>query len=254
MDGKRTRKVVISVEEYIRKVDGIRDIVNSLEESVTISRHLEAERWLRYSVLKAKNKVVSDDLEKANKRNKSMLNLFRQSVTDVRLGSEITLPESLKREVQRTWHEKYDALLAQNEQLKNDIARANLLLEDKRNEIDDLQQKLLSLGDKLIERNEAVENICKKYLSLKKRKDEQEMLLRGSIETLQDSLKKTNSVAKKGMSGMSLIPSKDTLLARETRRSDRLAYENSLLRVLLQEARHECNASESSTLSFERTA
>lgn len=36
-----------------------------------------------------------------------------------------------------------------------------------------------------MERYEVVENICKKYLSLKKRKDTQEILLRGSIETLQ---------------------------------------------------------------------
>lgn len=52
-------------------------------------------------------------------------------------------------------------------------------------QIDDLQQKLLTLGDKLIERNGTVENICKKYLNLKKRKDEQKILLCGSIETLQ---------------------------------------------------------------------
>lgn len=30
-----------------------------------------------------------------------------------------------------------------------------------------------------------MESICKKYLTLKRRKDEQEILLRGSIETLQ---------------------------------------------------------------------
>ena len=52
-------------------------------------------------------------------------------------------------------------------------------------QIDDLQQKMLTLGGRLAERNEAVENTCRKYLRLKKRKDEQEALLKGSIETLQ---------------------------------------------------------------------
>lgn len=44
---------------------------------------------------------------------------------------------------------------------------------------------MLTLGGRLAERNEAVENVCRKYLRLKKRKDEQEALLKGSIETLQ---------------------------------------------------------------------
>lgn len=37
----------------------------------------------------------------------TFLDLFRQSVTDIRLGNDIVLPESLKKEVQRTWHQKY---------------------------------------------------------------------------------------------------------------------------------------------------
>ncbi|XP_017883321.1 uncharacterized protein LOC108626894 [Ceratina calcarata] len=93
-------------EEYVMKVTSIRDTVKSLEESLMISRNLEAERWLQYSNLKMKNKVMVNDLKKANKRNKNMLNLFRQSVTDIRLGNDIILPESLKKEVQRTWHQK----------------------------------------------------------------------------------------------------------------------------------------------------
>lgn len=38
----------------------------------------------------------------------TFLDLFRQSVTGIRLGTEIALPESLKREVQRSWHQKYE--------------------------------------------------------------------------------------------------------------------------------------------------
>lgn len=70
---------------------------------------------------------------------------------------------------------------------------------------------------------------------------------------IQDALKKSSSEPTKKSSMMSLIPSKDVLLARETRRSDRLAYENSRLRVLLQEARRGCKTSgSSSAVSFGR--
>ncbi|KOX78378.1 hypothetical protein WN51_07785 [Melipona quadrifasciata] len=155
--------------------------MKSLEESLATTRRLETEQWLRYSNLKTKNKMMMDDLRKANKRNKNMLNLFRQSVTDIRFGGDITLPESLKKEVQRSWHQKYDALLTCNEQLKQELNSRNLLLKEKTQEINSLQQKLLTLGDRLVERDEAVESICKK----KKRKDERENLLRGFIETLQ---------------------------------------------------------------------
>lgn len=97
----------MSTKEYIMKINDIRDTVRLLEESLMVSRSLEAERWLRYSSLKTKNKVAVDDLKKANNRNKNMLNLFRQSVTDIRLGSGIALPESLRKEVQKNWHQKY---------------------------------------------------------------------------------------------------------------------------------------------------
>ncbi|XP_076761190.1 uncharacterized protein LOC143429415 [Xylocopa sonorina] len=183
--GNSRAQKFIPVEDYIVKITNIRDTVKSLEESLIISRNLETERWLRYSNLKTRNNVMMHDLKKANKRNKNMLNLFRQSVTDIRFGNDITLPEPLKTEVQRTWHQKYDDLLMQNGQLKRELDTAKSLLKEKTREIGSLQQKLLTIGDTLVERNEAVENICKKYLSLKKRKDKQEMMLRSSIETLQ---------------------------------------------------------------------
>ncbi|XP_076476735.1 uncharacterized protein LOC117153342 [Bombus vancouverensis nearcticus] len=218
------------VQTMIVKINNIRSTIKSLEESLMITRSLEAERWLRYSNLKAKSKIMMDDLRKANKRNKNMLNLFRQSVTDIRLGSDITLPDSLKKEVQRSWHQKYDALLTRNEQLKRELNSRNLLLKEKTQEISSLQQKLLTLGDRLVERNESVESICKKYLTLKRRKDEQEILLRGSIETLQDTLRKSNDGAFKKDSEISSIVSKDALSAREIRRSDGLVYENSFFK------------------------
>ncbi|XP_033340381.2 uncharacterized protein LOC117228637 [Megalopta genalis] len=244
------QQILISKRDYISKINDIRDTVNSLEESLMVSRSLEAERWLRYTTLKTKSKLVADDLRKANKRNKNMLNLFRQSVTDVRLGNEIALPESLKKEVQKTWHQKYDSLLLQNDQLKKELATANRFLEEKCVEVDDLQQKMLGLGDRLTESNEAVENVCRKYLRLKKSKDQQEVLLRGSIETLQYMLKKASSTTT-GTIAMSLNPSKEMLLAQEIRRSDRLAHENSLLRVLLQEARRDSRTNEINTVSYE---
>ncbi|XP_050596700.1 uncharacterized protein LOC126925306 [Bombus affinis] len=240
------------VQTTIVKINNIRNTIKSLEESLMITRSLEAERWLRYSNLKAENKIMMDDLRKANKRNKNMLNLFRQSVTDIRLGSDITLPDSLKKEVQRSWHQKYDALLTRNEQLKRELNSRNLLLKEKTQEISSLQQKLLTLGDRLVERNESVESICKKYLTLKRRKDEQEILLRGSIETLQDTLRKSNDGAFKNDSEISSILGKDALSAREIRRSDGLAYENSFLRVLLQKAKRSYKTSgNSSAISFD---
>ncbi|XP_076386321.1 uncharacterized protein LOC143263948 isoform X2 [Megachile rotundata] len=125
----------ISTKEYTMKINDIRDTVRFLEESLMVSRSLEAEQWLCYSKLKTKNKVTTDDLKKANNRNKNMLNLFRQSVTDIRLGSGIALPESLRREVQKNWHQKYDALLKRNEQLKREVTLANSLIKEKTQEV-----------------------------------------------------------------------------------------------------------------------
>ncbi|XP_076649215.1 uncharacterized protein LOC143356986 [Halictus rubicundus] len=249
MEHTRLQQILISKRDYVTKINGIRDTVNSLEESFMVSRSLEAEQWLKHTTLKTKSKLVADDLKKANKRSQNMLNLFRQSVTDIRLGNEIALPESLKREVQRTWHQKYDSLLMQNDRLREELATANRFLKEKCAEVDNLQQKMLALGERLAESNGAVENVCRKYLRLKKRKDEQETLLRGSIETLQDMLKKASGTTTERMT-MSLNPSKEMLLAQETRRSDRLAHENSLLRVLLQEARRDIRVG---AVSIERT-
>lgn len=87
------------------------------------------------------------------------LDLFRQSVTDVQLGSFDILPEALKRQVQRTWHQKlifnnisiylcniaeyyayilhfrYDALLSQNEHLKKQINSMNYKMKQKQKEV-----------------------------------------------------------------------------------------------------------------------
>lgn len=65
-------------------------------------------------------------------------------------------------------------------------------------------------------------------------------------------MKKARSEGLKKNSGISMIPDKDVLLVQETRRNNRLARENSFLRLLLQKARHGCKTSEnSSTISFE---
>lgn len=65
-------------------------------------------------------------------------------------------------------------------------------------------------------------------------------------------MKKARSETLKKNSEISMIPDKDVLLVQETRRNDRLARENSFLRLLLQKARHGCKTSEnSSTIFFE---
>lgn len=64
------------VQTMIVKINNIRNTIKSLEESLMITRSLEAERWLRYSNLKAKNKIMVEDLRKANKRNKNMLSMW----------------------------------------------------------------------------------------------------------------------------------------------------------------------------------
>lgn len=74
MDGSRIQKI-IPLEGYIIKIHNILDTMKSLEESLMITRNLEAEQWLRYSNLKTKNKIIMDDLRKANKRNKNMLSM-----------------------------------------------------------------------------------------------------------------------------------------------------------------------------------
>lgn len=53
---------------------------------------------------------------------------------------------------------------------------------------------MLALGDRLVQRNEAVENICNKYLTLRKRKNEQVLMLRKWIEILQVKINKKEMV------------------------------------------------------------
>ncbi|KAM0732200.1 hypothetical protein ACS0PU_001742 [Formica fusca] len=91
-----------------------------------------------------------------------MLNLFRQSVTDVQIGSLDILPEALKRQVQRTWHQKYDTLLSQNERLKKQINAMNYKMKEKQKEIDILQQKLFNLAGNIVNSNKNTEKICRK--------------------------------------------------------------------------------------------
>ncbi|KAL2741044.1 hypothetical protein V1478_001185 [Vespula squamosa] len=230
------------------KIQSLFETLDQLEASLTFSRILESEQWLQYSALKAQKVAIIDDLRKANKLNKNMLNLFRQSVTDARIGNTDILPEPLKREVQRIWHRKYDDLLKQNERLKKEIVTASAHVEEKNKQIEVLERKLLNMAENLIEREEAIKRVCTKYLNLKKRKDEEEILLRGSIETLQDALQKVRNANVSSKPEIRLSLGKDAQLAMEIRRSDRLVYENALLRAHLQEARRACKSSRSSSV------
>ncbi|XP_015177514.1 PREDICTED: uncharacterized protein LOC107066954 [Polistes dominula] len=229
------------------KLHSLFETVDQLDASLTLSRIFESEQWLRYSALKAQKATMIDDLRKANKLNKNMLNLFRQNVTDIRIGNADTLPEPLKREVQRIWHRKYDDLLKQNEKLKKDIVTMNAVVEERNEQINILERKLLNMGEHLIEREEVIKRVCTKYMNLKKRKDEEEVLLRGSIETLQDELRKIRNANVSSKSGIHLSLDKDAQLAMEIRRGDRLVYENALLRAHLQEAKRACKSSRSSS-------
>ncbi|XP_067203256.1 uncharacterized protein [Linepithema humile] len=151
-----------SEETYVAKINKIHNVIQKLEESLKYSRDLEAIRFLRYSVLKSRDKLLTDDLKKAKTRNKQMLNLFRQNVTDIQLGSVDILPETLKRQVQRTWHQKYDALLLQNERLKMQIIAMNCTMTEKQKEIDILQQRLLDVAGSIINPEENTEKFGKK--------------------------------------------------------------------------------------------
>lgn len=65
-------------------------------------------------------------------------------------------------------------------------------------------------------------------------------------------MRKSNDGAFKNDSEISSILGKDALSAREIRRSDGLAYENSFLRVLLQKAKRSYKTSgNSSAISFD---
>lgn len=62
-----------SEETYVAKINKIHNIIQKLEVSLKYSRDLEAIRFLRYSALKSRNKLLTDDLKKAKTRNKQML-------------------------------------------------------------------------------------------------------------------------------------------------------------------------------------
>ncbi|EZA58992.1 hypothetical protein X777_16952 [Ooceraea biroi] len=149
-------------EKYVATIDKIRDTIRKLEASLKCSRELEAARFLRYSTLKSREKILTDDLKKAKIRDEHMLNLFRQSVTDIQLDSVNILPETLKRRVQRTWHQKYDALLSQNKRLRKKIVAMDCTLKEKQKEISTLQQRLLNIAENVVTPEENTEKICRK--------------------------------------------------------------------------------------------
>lgn len=62
-----------SRERYITMINQIRDTIRELEESLKYSRNLEAARFLRYSVLKSRDKILTNDVKKIKMRNKQML-------------------------------------------------------------------------------------------------------------------------------------------------------------------------------------
>lgn len=59
--------------KYIATINKIRDTARKLETSLKYSRNLEAVRFLRYSTLKSRDKILTDDLRKAKIRNEQML-------------------------------------------------------------------------------------------------------------------------------------------------------------------------------------
>lgn len=60
-------------EKYITIINKIRDTTRKLETSLKYSRNLEAIRFLRYSTLKSRDKILTDDLKKAKIQNEQML-------------------------------------------------------------------------------------------------------------------------------------------------------------------------------------
>ncbi|XP_008559216.1 uncharacterized protein LOC103579562 [Microplitis demolitor] len=228
-----------------KKINNLRNTVSSLETSFKISKDLEDIKSSRFKMIKLSNERLKDNLEESEKRNTNMLNLFRYNATD-------ELPQSLKIQAKKSWNQKYDALLKLNDQLRRQIREKDALLHDKESQNASLQQKLLDVGDKLTQREELINYICNKYINFKKRKNKEETLLRESIETLlHDALLEVNdhNNGTPTTSRMSLKPSKEALLAYETKRSDRLARENYLLRTLVQKIKINCHCHESSDSS-----
>jgi hypothetical protein len=62
-----------SEEKYVATINKIRNTVRKLEASLKCSRELEAVRFLRYSTLKARDEILTNDLKKAKIRDKHML-------------------------------------------------------------------------------------------------------------------------------------------------------------------------------------
>ncbi|KAK0168178.1 hypothetical protein PV327_002004 [Microctonus hyperodae] len=145
---------VLKIHEsnLVKHVDIMRNTIYLLEKNFNISRYLEAEQWSRFREMKINNEKLSCNLKEVEQRNTRMLNLFRANVTD-------ELPNSLKNQVKRSWQQKYDALLNLNSRLRRELHLKNTMIEEKNCEIAILQQQLLNIGEKLTERDEAVQNI-----------------------------------------------------------------------------------------------
>lgn len=60
-------------EKYIATINKIRDTARKLDMSLKYSRNLEAVRFLRYSTLKSRDRILTDDLRKAKIQNEQML-------------------------------------------------------------------------------------------------------------------------------------------------------------------------------------
>jgi len=60
-------------EKYIATINKIRDTARKLEMSLKYSRNLEAVRFLRYSTLKFRDRILTDNLRKAKIQNEQML-------------------------------------------------------------------------------------------------------------------------------------------------------------------------------------
>lgn len=54
-------------------INQIRDTIRELEESLKYSRDLEAARFLQYSALKSRDKILTNNVKKIKMRNKQML-------------------------------------------------------------------------------------------------------------------------------------------------------------------------------------
>lgn len=60
-------------EKHIATINKIRDIARKLEINLKYSRDLEAVHFLRYSTLKSRDRILTDELRKAKIQNEQML-------------------------------------------------------------------------------------------------------------------------------------------------------------------------------------